>query len=177
MSFTPDGRKLVVTIKDGPAAGALLPNFTQPTGLGRVLVFNVNGNGRPSTNFTRTNFNNLGPFGFSFDDDGNLLIALFVGGPNLTGSAGSFRINNNGSLTPISPNVLNFQLDTCWLENNGRYAYAANYGTGDISSYTIGNDGSLTLLDAVAGVTDDLPCTPPAPPAPTGRAPRRSTSA
>ena len=28
-----------------------------------------------------------------------------------------------------------------------------------ISSYTIGNDGSLTLLAAIAAITDDLPCT------------------
>jgi 6-phosphogluconolactonase len=164
VSFTPDGRQLVVTIKDGPAAGAL-PGVI-PTGPGRVLVFGVGRDGLPTQNFTQTNLDNLGPFGFSFDRHGNLLVALFVGGPNLTGAAGSFQINADGSLTPITPNVPNGQLDTCWLENNGRYAYGANYTSGTISSYSIGNDGSLTLLEAEAGDTD-----PPDPPKTQGSTP------
>lgn len=152
VAFTPDGRMLVVTIKDGPAAGAL-PGVT-PTGPGRVLVFAVGRDGRPSPGYSRTDLNNGGPFGFSFDRHGNLLTALFVGGPDLTGSAGSFRINGDGTLSPITPLVDNTQLDTCWLENNGRYAYGANYTSGTISSYRIGADGSLTLLDPRAGLTD-----------------------
>lgn len=163
VSFTPDGRKLVVTIKDGPTAAAGtsagIPNFTAPTGLGRILVFNVNNNGRPSANYTQTDLNNDGPFGFSFDDNGNILTTLFVGGPGLSASAGSFHIRQNGTLVPISRNVPNTQFDTCWLGNNGDYAYGANYTSGTISSYLIGADGSLTLLAAVAGTTRDLPCT------------------
>lgn len=158
VSFTPDGRQLVVTIKDGPPAGAL-PNVT-PTGPGRVLVFNIERNGLPSVYPTQTNLNNLGPFGFSFDRHGHLLVSLFVGGPNLTGSAGSFKITPSGALIAITPNVPNGQGDTCWLENNGRYAYGANYASSTISSYRIGNNGSLTLLDSVAGITDDLPGPP-----------------
>ncbi len=152
VSFTPNGRQLVVTIKDGPALGAI-PGVI-PTGPGRVLVFSVGSDGRPSTTFTRTDLNNHGPFGFSFDNNGNLLIALFVGGPNLTGAAGSFRINANGSLTPLSRLVPNTQLDTCWLENNGRYAYGANYSSNTISSYRIRANGRLDLLAAVAGTTE-----------------------
>ena len=155
VSFTPNGRHLVVTIKDGPRAG-LIAGAT-PTGPGRVLTWTVDSSGRPSQNFRQTNFSNRGPFGFSFDRNGNLLTSLFVGGPNLTASAGSFRINANGSLTGITPNVPNTQLDTCWLENDGRFAYGANYGSGTISSYRIGSNGSLTLLRAGAGTTNDLP--------------------
>lgn len=158
VAFTPDGRQLVVTIKDGPTAGAL-PGVV-PTGPGRVLVFGMDENGLPSPGYTRTDLHNLGPFGFSFDRHGNLLAALFVGGPNLSGSAGSFRINPEGTLTPITPVADNTQIDTCWLENNGRYAYGANYSSGTISSYRIDEDGSLTLLDPRAGVTDDLPGAP-----------------
>lgn len=164
VSFTPDGRQLVVTIKDGPTGVA------GQTGPGRVLVFGVGAAGRPSATFTQTDFDNpdfdnpeaknLGPFGFSFDRQGHLLLALFVGGPGNTGSAGAFEINPDGSLTPITPNVPNGQLDTCWLENNGRYAYGANYGSATISSYRIGHDGSLTLLESVAGIADDLPGPP-----------------
>ena len=154
VSFTPGGRQIVVTIKDGPPAGALPGPGNDPTGPGRVLVFSVGRDGLPSTTFTQTNLDNRGPFGFSFDQRGNLLTSLFVGGPNGTAAAGSFRINGNGSLTGVTPVVPNTQLDTCWLENNGRYAYGSNYGSGTISSYRIGNDGSLTLLQAIAGTTE-----------------------
>ena len=65
VSFTPAGSQLVVTIKDGPAEG-LLPGVT-PTGPGRVLVFSVDSDGRPSDEFVQTEFDNRGPFGFSFD--------------------------------------------------------------------------------------------------------------
>jgi 6-phosphogluconolactonase (cycloisomerase 2 family) len=93
VSFTPGGRQIVVTIKDGPPAGALPGPGNDPTGPGRVLVFSVGRDGLPSTTFTQTNLDNRGPFGFSFDQRGNLLTSLFVGGPNGTAAAGSFRIN------------------------------------------------------------------------------------
>jgi 6-phosphogluconolactonase (cycloisomerase 2 family) len=163
VSFTPDGRHLVVTIKDGiREGGADVP----PTGPGRILVFRVGSQGRPSARFTLNVLDedlgipadqlNPGPFGFSFDSQGNLLVALFVGGPNLTSAAGSFRINENGTLTPITPVVAaTNEIDLCWLENNGLYAFGANYTTGTISSYRIDPDGHLTLLNPRAGVTLD----------------------
>jgi 6-phosphogluconolactonase (cycloisomerase 2 family) len=45
----------------------------------------------------------------------------------------------------------NHQLDTCWLVNNGRYAYGANYSSGTISSWSIAKSGKLTLRESVAG--------------------------
>jgi 6-phosphogluconolactonase len=158
VSFTPDGSQLVVTIKDGPSA-ADVPG-AEPTGPGRVLVWSVGAGGRLAADYTRTDFANRGPFGFSFDRHGNLLVALFVGGPvdpaagGPTGAAGSFRINDDGTLTAISERVPDSQIDTCWLVNNGRYAFGANYTSGTVSSFRLGNDGSLELLRPVAGTTD-----------------------
>lgn len=40
---------------------------------------------------------------------------------------------------------------------NGRYAYTTNTGSGTVSSYGIGQDGSLSLLDATAGTTGGAP--------------------
>jgi 6-phosphogluconolactonase (cycloisomerase 2 family) len=42
---------------------------------------------------------------------------------------------------------------SCWvvLDPQKRYAYIGNNATSDISSYTIGEEGSLTLLAAEAG--------------------------
>ena len=78
ISFTPDGSQLVVTIKDGPKAEDA-PGVT-PSGPGRVLVWNMDANGLPSADYARTDFANRGPFGFSFDAKGRLLVALFIGG-------------------------------------------------------------------------------------------------
>ncbi|HEX8158566.1 MAG TPA: beta-propeller fold lactonase family protein [Solirubrobacteraceae bacterium] len=160
ISFTPDGSKLVVSIKDGPAAG-LIAGVT-PTGPGRILVFDVGDNDRPSASFEQTDLANRGPFGFSFDRRGNLLVALFVGGGNeqvdgvdaITGAAGSYRIEPDGSLTANTVASGDHQLDTCWLVNNGRYAYGANYSSGTISSWSIAKSGKLTLRESVAGKTD-----------------------
>ncbi|MES1257270.1 MAG: beta-propeller fold lactonase family protein [Acidobacteriota bacterium] len=163
VSFTPDGKHLVVTLKDGPAGA---PDV-KVTGPGRILIFSVDAKGLPSATYKENDLSNHGPFGFSFDDNGNLLTSLFVGGPNNTGGAGAFHINPDNTLTsipdinaigqsvPINQNVIaNQQLDSCWLENNGKFAFTANYSTNNFTSYTIGADGSLKLLNAVAGTAD-----------------------
>ncbi len=156
VSFTPDGSQLLVSIKDGPKAG-LLPGYT-PSGPGRVLVFGVGGDDRPSPGYVQNDFANRGPFGFSFDPRGNLLIAEFLGGRVIdggpTGSAGSYSIGDDGRLTAITSAVSSDQIDTCWVVNNGKYAFGSNYGSGTVSSWTVAEDGSLTLLKAVAGTTE-----------------------
>ena len=55
----------------------------------------------------------------------------------------------------ISPVVETTQTAACWvvISKNGRYAYDTNTGSSSISSFRIGRDGSLTLLDAQAGLT------------------------
>jgi 6-phosphogluconolactonase len=160
VAFTPDGGKLVVTIKDGPAAG-LIDGVT-PTGPSRVLVFDVLADGQLSQDFTQTDLDNDGPFGFSFDKGGHMLVAMFVGGDNLAGAAGSFQINADRSLTPITRAAKIDQLDPCWIENNGTFAFTANYTSGTISSFRVGDDGSLTVVDVQAGLTDERAGTPAA---------------
>ncbi len=163
VSFTPDGTHLIVTLKDGPAGVAGITT----TGRGRILIFTVDATGLPSGTYVENDLNNHGPFGFSFDNNGNILTALFVGGSNNTGAAGSFSINLDNTLTsipanntlgqvvPIAMNVVpNQQLDSCWLENNGAFAFTANYTTNNITSYSIGKDGTLKLLAGIAGTAD-----------------------
>ena len=148
--FTPDGKQIVVTIKDGP-------HIPEATGKGRILVFNMSNQGLPGSAPVVYEGNNNGPFGFDFDDEGNLLVADFVGGPeingSLTGAASSYKINADGSLTVISNNVADNQIDTCWLVTNGDYAYGSNFGTDNISSWKVGDNGELTLLAGSAATT------------------------
>ena len=95
---------------------------------------------------------------------GQLLGAKFLGGglgvidvrETPTSVAGAYEINTDGTLASIGAGVPDPQIDTCWLVNNGRYACGSNYASGTILSFTFGTDGGLTLLEYVAGETDDL---------------------
>src|SRR5207244_6439461 len=90
------------------------------------------------------------PFGFDFDNRGHLLVS------NASGSASSYSISAAGA-SVISGAVATHQGAPCWLiaSKNGRYAYTANAGAGSISGFSVGQDGSLTLLDP-SGVSADL---------------------
>lgn len=71
----------------------------------------------------------------------------------LLGGATSYSVNAGGSLTALEATAeLNGRSDTCWIEitDDGRFLFASNFQTGDISSYTVGSDGTLTLLNPVA---------------------------
>jgi hypothetical protein len=43
------------------------------------------------------------------------------------------------------------QIAVCWITVSGQNVYTTNYLTNDMSSYTAGRKGSLTLNDPVAG--------------------------
>ena len=73
-----------------------------------------------------------------------------------SGSVSSYQVEGS-NFDVISPAVVNGQAAACWIaiSNNGKFAYTTNAGSGTISSYRIAANGSLTLLDATAGVTGD----------------------
>jgi 6-phosphogluconolactonase (cycloisomerase 2 family) len=92
----------------------------------------------------RSSSSGVTPFGFDF-----------VGGDQIAvseaGSAATslYAIANNGKLAVESPSVsTNGQAAPCWLiaTTNGRFAYTANAGSGTISGYSVGTQGSLHLL-------------------------------
>lgn len=141
VSFSPNGRELVVTEK--------------ATNL--IDVYRLNGQGVPTG---RTSFTSAGatPFGFSFTPSGYL--AVSEAGPS---SASTYRISSQGVRT-VSAAVGNTQAAACWLvvTANGKYAYTGNGGgSQSISGYRVGNSGRLSLLTpdgrtgtAAAGVSD-----------------------
>jgi len=143
IGFTPDGDKLVVTVK----------------GTNSIYVFPFDGKAPGAPTITQA----PGPtiptyFGFSFDDAGHLIVAEPFGTAHSIPAAGasavsSFTITRRGDLIPISTDVANAQALSCWVAIDPitqRYAYIDNNGSNNISSYTIGHDGSLTLLQANA---------------------------
>ncbi len=99
----------------------------------------------------------VAPFGFAFRGEASQLVVAegFQAGPAL-GGATSYTLTRDGTLQTISADVHDTQTDTCWvvITNDKKYAYVSSFGSDSVSSYRIGSDGSLTLLNPVAGTTD-----------------------
>src|SRR5205807_5126229 len=69
------------------------------------------------------------------------------------GALSSFTIASNGQLSPISSHVDDGGTAACWIALDPiteKFAYVANNLSASISSYTVGNDGSVTLLNGTA---------------------------
>jgi 6-phosphogluconolactonase (cycloisomerase 2 family) len=97
------------------------------------------------------------PFGFAVDKRNT----LFVSEAGAGGGASSYKVGPDASLTPVSSMVMTGQRAACWaiVTKNGRYGYVTNAGTGNISGFAIGQDGSASLLnaDGVTAVTGGNP--------------------
>ena len=139
VGFTPDGSFLVVTEKNTN----LIDTY-------RVLESGLTAGpiSNPSSGTT--------PFGFTFGRSGTLVVSEAAGGPGGTSASSSYQISTvRGELSVISASVTDTQLAACWAvtTNDGRFVYLSNTGSGTLSSYAVGARGTLTLLNAAAGVT------------------------
>lgn len=95
-----------------------------------------------------------GPFGSAFLSNGRLLVTQ--ASATAPGAASSYEVAATGVLTPISASISNGQIATCWaiVDPDEKTLYANNTGSGNVSSYTIGSDGSLTLKEAIASTLE-----------------------
>jgi len=138
ISFDPSGDLLVVTEK----ATNLIDTYTiGEDGRAQGPV------SQPSTGQT--------PFGFAFDKRGDLIVSDAFGGASNAGALSSYEVSAGGLLSTISGPTADSQSAPCWVVTtaNGRFAYTTNTGSGSISSYAIGHDGSIALLASVSGST------------------------
>ncbi len=116
-----------------------------------VLAFPVNADGtlgNPVANTTQLTT----PFAGQFVKTGNgstIYLSTGITGVSLT----AYTLASTGVLTQLSQAMAAGVGAPCWLSvtPNGRYAYVGN-GSGSISSYGIGNDGTLTLLQSIAAM-------------------------
>ncbi len=138
VQFSPDGRTLVVTERN----------------TNRIDTFRVNPSGRPD-GLRSEDGSGVGPFGFAFRHDGVFVVTESFNGAAGQAAASSYSLENRRGFRLISGTVRDTQSDVCWtvITNDERYAYITNNGSGTISSYAIAADGSISLLQAVAGVT------------------------
>ena len=139
IGFTPDGSTLVVTQR-GTNAIALYP-VDDSGRLGEEQV-------QPSSGPT--------PYGFAFTGGGTLIVTEAFGAQVGRAAASSYVVRD-GSLTPVSRSVGNGRSEICWavVSADGRYAFTTNFADGAVSRYAIGEDGTLTLEDAAAGIAVD----------------------
>ena len=135
VSFNTEGTLLVVTEKLG----------------NRLDTYVVDQNGLPSAPIANAS-SGMTPFGFSFNNDGSLIVSEAFGGAPNQSAASSYSSDQTGILSVISGSVPNSQTASCWvvIPNNGMRAIVSNTGSGTISTYNIVGDGMLTLADAVA---------------------------
>jgi 6-phosphogluconolactonase len=139
VGFSPDGATLVVTQR-GTNAIAAYP-VAETGQLGTPLV-------QPSPGPT--------PYGFAFTKRGGLVVTEAFGAQLGKAAASSYRITDAGA-APISRSVGNGRSEICWavVTNDGRYAFTTNFADGAVSRYSIGDDGSIALDEAAAGLAVD----------------------
>jgi 6-phosphogluconolactonase (cycloisomerase 2 family) len=101
LQFTPDGKWLVVSVKDASAKGYF-------------ELFGADRQGNLAQDPVISLSNDAQPFGFAFDDNGHL-----ISSESADSAASSYAVDRDGSLTAISADVLNGQAATCWLAVSG----------------------------------------------------------
>ena len=95
------------------------------------------------------------PYGFDFTAAGAMVVTEAFGGAVGAAAASSYSLTDSGELAPVSGSIADTRSEVCWavVSHDGRFAYVTNFGDGTISSYEIGDDGTLALRNAVAGAT------------------------
>ena len=136
ISFGSDGSTLAVTEK----ATNLIDTYKVEDGIAGAPVSHASSGATP--------------FGFAFDRHDHMIVSEAFGGA-AGGSAVSSYFVHEDEFNVVSPSVATTQTAACWIaiSKNGKYAFTTNAGSGSISSYEIGKDGSLTLLNPTAGST------------------------
>jgi 6-phosphogluconolactonase (cycloisomerase 2 family) len=95
------------------------------------------------------------PYGFDFTAAGALVVTEAFGGDIGRAAASSYSLEGPGEVKPVSGSVANTRSEVCWaaVTNDGRFVFVTNFGDGTISSYRIGDNGSIELAEAVAAAT------------------------
>ncbi len=140
VGFSPDGSALLVTERGTDSLSVF------PVGSDGLLGDPVKS---PSAGPT--------PYGFAFSANGALVVTEAFGAQKGKAAATSYRLTGTGDAEAVSPSVGNGRSEICWavVTKDGRYAFTTNFADGAVSSWAIGDDGRLTLADAVAGSAVD----------------------
>ena len=133
--FTNDGSRLSVTNKVGS----------------NIDYFSVDTNGDAKLT-TTTASSGERPFGAWLVND-DMIFIVESGLPALTHAAiSTYKPTTDGALQPITKSEKNQQSDGCWVivTQDNRYAYTLNFISGTVSSYSVGADSSVSIIDGTA---------------------------
>lgn len=125
VSFTPDGRHLVVTTKANTNS---------------ILVYQVGEFGRLSTTPTVHTEPGTVPFDVTYDPAGHLVVADAG-----TNDVATFGIGADGTLTPLS-SAPTGQAATCWVTSSGDLVVASNAGSATVTTLRVDAAGRTTVL-------------------------------
>ncbi|MFZ0746978.1 MAG: lactonase [Terracidiphilus sp.] len=127
LTFSPNGQFLVVT----------------ESATNNIDVFRVHPNGTLS-GISTTASAGATPFAAIFASNGALIVA------NASNSISSYQLQWNQSLDVISNAVPTLGMATCWdvIPGNRPAVYTSNAGSGNVSGFTIGHNGSLSPIGA-----------------------------
>src|SRR5437764_5317454 len=139
VAFAPDGRTLLVTDRADS-----------------IHAFGVDADGIAQDRVTHRS-SGATPYGFDITDDGVMVVTEAAGAQAGEASASSYKLEGPAQLAPISGAVGSTRSEVCWavVSNDGRIAFVTNFGDGTISTYAIGDDGSIELREAVAATTGE----------------------
>ncbi len=137
VAFSPDGRTLLVTDRAD-----------------KIHAFAVDGDGRLQDKVTHES-SGATPYGFDLRADGVLVVTEAAGAQVGKASASSYKLGEPAQLAPVSGAVGSTRSEVCWavISKDGQTVFVTNFGDGTISTYAIGDDGSIELREAVAATT------------------------
>ena len=152
VSFTPDGKRLIVTERIASLVGQSQDKK------GVITTFDVRFDGALGAR-RLIDPSGTGPFGFNFLKDGTMIVSEQNGALANPGGGGaaSYEVKSDNSLRSINGTVNNGQTDTCWIvvTDDQKLVFAANaFSGGSITSYRVRDDGGLELLYPVASAPD-----------------------
>lgn len=139
VSFVPGARQLVVTEK----------------ATNTIDVFPVGEDGRAGAPVSNPS-NGQTPFGFDFGRRGTMIVSNAAGGAPGASSLSTYRIGSDGYLVPLDGPTATGQSAACWVVAAGKFAYATNTGSGNVTGVRVEAAwGELSLLspDGISAVT------------------------
>lgn len=139
LSFSPDGRTLLVTEKS----------------TNKIDAFQVHADGTLGPIVANTAVG-PGTFAVLFAPNGTALVAeTGPAGGNNASAISSYGVLSNLSLSAVSASVPTLGAATCWLAvtPNGHFVYTSNAGSSTISGFNLAPNGALTPLAGIVLAT------------------------
>ena len=132
ISFSPDGRLLVVTEK----------------GTNSLVSYVIGDDGLPGDPIV-TASEGATPFGFDFGHRGRLFVSEAFGGAFEASAVSSYDARRDGSLEAITSSLATTETAACWLvvTGDGRYGYTTNTGSNSITGLSFARNGEVSLLE------------------------------